>query len=134
MVDLHYYQTHTPKRGDIVIFQQSQQPGLYMVKRVIAVGGETVDIERDKVAVDDDPVDEPYILIDAHYPDPKPHFHLKVPPGKLFVMGDNRHISFDSRFDQFGLPDVSGVRGKVVYVMPGFGSSRKWKTAQLASQ
>lgn len=125
MVDTRYYRSHSLQRGDIIVFEHPHEPGLYMLKRVIAVGGETVDINADRVAVNGNPLDEPYAFIDQKYPDPKPHFHLTVPPGKIFVLGDNRHISLDSRFDQFGLPGISSIRGKVLYVMPGFDLRKK---------
>lgn len=125
MVDTRYYQNHSLQRGDIIIFEHPHEPGLYMVKRVIALGGETVDIDADRVAVNGNPLTEPYAFIDQKYPDPKPHFHLTVPTGKIFVLGDNRHVSLDSRFDQLGLPGISSLRGKVLYVMPGFDLRKK---------
>ena len=125
MVDLRYYRLRTPKGGDVIVFSQPSVPGLYLVKRVIAVGGQTVDIEDDRVSVDEVPLAEPYMLLDQKYPDPMPHFHEKVPPGKLFVLGDDRHISFDSRFPNFGLVDMSAVRGKVIYVLPKVGQRVK---------
>lgn len=118
MVDLRYYRLHTPERGDVIVFSQPSAPGLYLVKRVIAVGGQTIDIENDKVSIDEVPLAEPYVLLDHKNPDPMPYFHEKVPPGKLFVLGDDRHISFDSRFPKFGLVDMAAVRGKVIYVLP----------------
>jgi signal peptidase I len=120
MVDLHYYRRHAPERGDLIVFSQPRERGPFLIKRVIAVGGQTIEIDNDRVFVDDYPLDEPYLFIDRHYPDPKPHFQEKVPPGKLFVLGDNRRLSFDSRFSQFGFVDERWVRGKVMYVMPTF--------------
>jgi len=126
MVDLRYYQTRTPERGDIIVFQHPHEPGLYLIKRVIALGGQMIDIDHDKVSVDDDAVEEPYLFIDKKYPDPMPRLHEKIPPGKLFVLGDDRHISFDSRFPKFGLVDRADVRGRVIYVMPTVRKSLNW--------
>lgn len=118
IVDLRSYRRHAPERGDVIIFSQPSVPGLYLVKRVIAFGGETIDIQNDQVSVDEVPLAEPYMFIDKKYPDPMPHFHEKVPPGKLFVLGDDRHISFDSRFPKFGFVDMASVRGKMIYALP----------------
>lgn len=126
IVDLRYYRLHTPQRGDVIVFSQPSEPGLYLVKRVVAFGGETIDIQNDQFSVDEVPLAEPYVLLDQKYPDPMPHFHEKVPPGKLFVLGDDRHISFDSRFPKFGLVDMTAVRGKVVYSMPTLRKRFKW--------
>jgi signal peptidase I len=126
IVDLRCYRQHTPERGDVIIFSQPSEPELYLVKRVVAFGGETIDIQNDQVSVDEVPLDEPYVFVDKKYSDAVPHFHEKVPPGKLFVLGDDRRISLDSRFPTFGLVDVAAVRGKVVYSMPALRKRFKW--------
>ena len=108
-------------QGDIVTFTDPQSPGRVLIKRVIAVGGQTVDINNEDglVYVDGVALDEPYTnglpsyrlensIANVTYP-------YTVPEGELWVMGDNRTNSQDSRF--FGSIDVSSVtgRGALIY-------------------
>ena len=115
------------KQGDIVVmtvpYFEEDGP---IVKRVIATEGQTVDIDFDsgEVRVDDALLDEPYIFeptaesfqefgMGLSYP-------LTVPEGCVFVMGDNRNHSSDSRFAPVGCVDRSCVLGKVLFlVIPG---------------
>jgi len=119
---------YEPKQGDIVVFHQTgnvyNEP---IVKRVIAVGGETVDIDFDTWTVtvtDKDGVtcviDEPYIYLD-NYPTPnQQQYPLYVPEGHLFVMGDNRNHSADSRILEIGLVDERRVLGRVILRLTPF--------------
>ncbi len=105
-----------PKRGDIIVFKFPQDPSVDYIKRVIAVGGETVEIKNKKVFINGK------LLANDHgqFTDPeiKPAIEgprdnygpVTVPDGKLFVMGDNRDNSFDGRF--WGFVDLDAVRGK----------------------
>lgn len=107
-----------PKRGDIVVFKYPQNTSLDYIKRVIAVGGETVEIKDKKVFINGKPLakaddygqfkEERIIPASAG---PRDNFGpVTVPEGKLFVMGDNRDNSYDSRF--WGFVDLEAVRGK----------------------
>ncbi|BFV57123.1 signal peptidase I [Kitasatospora sp. CMC57] len=83
-------------RGDIVVFQDPLWGNAPLVKRVVAVGGDTVvccDAQH-RLAVNDHPVDEPYL---AKQQLNDKLFSTVVPPGRLFLMGDNRDASLDSR-------------------------------------
>ena len=86
--------------GDIVTFQDPEIPGRVLIKRVIAVGGQTVDLVDGKVVVDGVALDEPYTQGKASEP--------------LWVMGDNRTNSQDSRY--FGAIKESSVTGHAVLV------------------
>lgn len=116
------------RQGDIVVLSTppfSERDEL-IVKRVIAVGGQSVDIDFDAgiVYVDGQALDESYIfeptyLSYAEYGKAL-DYPLTVPQGSLFVMGDNRNHSEDSRYADVGCVDESAVLGKVLIVaLPG---------------
>ena len=118
---------YTPKNGDIVVISRNAENSVEgeitgqgpIIKRVIAVGGQTVDIDFDKaiVYVDGKELKEDYISTptttkaDVNFP-------LYVPEGYIFVLGDNRQDSLDSRFSQIGedgLVDTRYVLGHAVF-------------------
>jgi signal peptidase I len=105
-----------PKRGDIIVFQYPNDPSLDYIKRVIAVGGETVESRDKKIFINGKPLADDHgqfkdSTIHPPSEDPRDNFGpVTVPEGKLFVMGDNRDNSYDSRF--WGFVDLAAVRGK----------------------
>lgn len=111
-----------PKYGDIVVCCQPNTMEKTLIKRVIATEGQVVDIDFDKgvVYVDGKALDEPYTA------DPTTlyegvNFPQIVPEGHIFVMGDNRLHSTDSRSDLVGFIDEDYIMGKVLFRMaPSF--------------
>lgn len=121
---------YTPEKGDIVVLRKE---GFYgdqpIVKRIIATGGDTIDIHpvTGDVLVNGEVLDEPYIaekintlnqMSDMDYPQ-------TVPSGCVFVMGDNRNYSTDSRDSRLGMVDERYILGHVlavVYPFDEFGS------------
>ena len=107
--------------GDIVIVGQAFSDQETIVKRVVATAGQTVDIdfETGSVYVDGTELDEPYIR-ERTYPPEGLTFPLTVPEGSIFVMGDNRNNSNDSRDYRLGTVDTRYVIGKAVFLaFPG---------------
>ncbi len=110
------------ERGDIVVVTQPWVRNVPIIKRVIAVGGDTVDIDfyTHEVFVNGELLDEPYIAepTELRY---DVDFPLTVDEGKLFVMGDNRNDSVDSRSSAIGLIDERYVLGRaLVRLLPSF--------------
>lgn len=109
-----------PQYGDIVVFKFPEEPGKDFIKRVIAVGGDTVLIRNKKVYVNGKPVNyEQAQYTDPHvFPrssQPRDNFGpASVPQNKLFVMGDNRDQSYDSRY--WGVVGLSAVKGKAFII------------------
>ena len=125
---------YTPEQGDIVIFRTSyyDEP---LIKRVIATGGQTVDIDFQSgdVFVDGIRLEEDYIReptrISNGFAGP-----ITVPEGMLFVMGDNRNKSNDSRLPAIGFIDERAVQGKAFFILlPGKDSSGKRDWSRLGS-
>lgn len=118
---------YTPKQGDIVVLNKTSvllptwTAPQAIVKRVIATGGQTVDIDytTGTVYVDGVPLDEPYIKEEMYRP-PDPlmqQTHWEVPDDSIFVMGDNRNGSTDSRSALLGTIHEDYVLGKVVLAL-----------------
>ena len=120
---------YTPERGDIIVFHQTgNDPGDLnepVVKRVIATEGEWIDIEVGSkgliVTIYDSNKENPQVLQEdyANYFKGVGYYNytgypVQVPEGSIFVMGDNRGNSLDSRSDSIGFVDVRRVLGKVV--------------------
>ena len=111
--DFYIYKGEDPKRGDVVIFEYPNDPSVDYIKRVIGVPGDTIEGVNKQLYVNGEAVREPYIqFIDADSIRPiRDNFgEVTVPPGKYFMMGDNRDNSEDSRF--WGFVDRSAMRAK----------------------
>ena len=109
---------YTPKNGDVVVLQTDSYGPDPLVKRVIATGGQTVDIDFEAgiVYVDGVALDEPYIAeptaVREDFEGP-----VEVPEGCLFLMGDNRNRSTDSRTESIGMVDTRCVIGRAVMIV-----------------
>lgn len=102
-------------RGDIVIVRR--ESGEPLIKRVIATEGETIEIdfETGEVKVDQQVLDEPYIKEPIlHSGEGQQDYPLTIPEGYLFVMGDNRNDSLDSRYQEVGLISEEDIFGEVL--------------------
>ena len=111
------------ERGDIVVITQPNSLNEPLIKRVIAVGGDTLDIDfiTGEVFVNGERLDEPYIA-EATRRGFDTAFPLTVPEGQLFLLGDNRNGSSDSRDPRIGLVDERYVIGHVLGVIFPFTS------------
>ena len=111
-----------PKQGDIVVISKADyDDGKPIVKRVIATEGQTVDIDFIKgiVYVDDVALEENYI-IEPTMTNGGTEYPIEVEAGHIFVMGDNRNNSRDSRFPEIGQIDEREILGKAVFLLvPG---------------
>lgn len=113
---------YEPAQGDVVVIHTGRYffSRDYIVKRVVATQGQTVtiDYDLDAVSVDGNLLSEPYLNYeegDSMLPrDDKAVVHYTVPEGCIFVMGDNRNHSADSRSDKYGMIDTEKVIGCVV--------------------
>ena len=110
------YKFRQPERGDVVVFKSPGNPDIEYIKRVIGLPGDTVLLSNSEVYVNGNKLDEPYISaktdpIEGGYA--KENVPIILPPGYLWVMGDNRPRSSDSR--EFGPIPEASVIGQVFY-------------------
>lgn len=107
-----------PKRGDIIVFISPEDPKKDFVKRLIAVGGETIEIKDGKLYVDGKSVEDPAILKAFYYYNAgdfgSEGQHVIVPADSYYVLGDNSASSRDSRY--WGFVPKKNVLGKVVFI------------------
>ncbi len=101
-----------PDRGDVVVFRYAREPWRDFVKRVIGVAGDQVSISGGRVYVNDQPLEESYLTV-ATLGEYGP---ITVEPGTVFVLGDNRNFSKDSRDGSVGLVSQDSIRGKAWFV------------------
>ncbi|MCL2367058.1 MAG: signal peptidase I [Oscillospiraceae bacterium] len=131
---------YTPDNGDIVVFLSPSAAfeGKPLVKRVIAVAGQSIDInfETGDVYVNGEVMYEPYIRERTSYNRHRFHGPVMVPEGHVFVMGDNRNSSTDSRDPLVGMVDMRYILGRVhLIAIPGEDgiNPRSWGRIGLVS-
>ncbi|MBQ8058175.1 MAG: signal peptidase I [Ruminococcus sp.] len=108
---------YTPNNGDVVVISHGEEYDQPLIKRVIAIEGQTLDIdfENNKIFVNGELVDEPYIQGETIKRDAE--IPSVIPEGKVFVLGDNREVSLDSRSHEVGLIDEESIIGKAQLVI-----------------
>jgi signal peptidase I len=112
VVDHLALETHAPYRGEVIIFRHPQNsvPEDPLLKRIIGLPGETVEIKNGHVYINEKILDEPYLKVTMK-PETLGPFH--VPQGEYFVMGDNRNNSYDSRYWQNPYVPAKNILGRV---------------------
>jgi signal peptidase I len=109
-----------PRRGDVIVFDYPPDPSQQFIKRCIGTPGDTVEIRHKQVLVNGRALVEPYVMhVDPREepagPSPRDNFGpFVVPPGKYFMMGDNRDNSADSRY--WGYVDKSLMHGPAMFL------------------
>ncbi|KHM52080.1 MAG: signal peptidase I [Anaerovibrio sp.] len=121
VVNKFIYKMRAPERGEILIFQYPRDKSRDFIKRVIAVPGDTIEIKDHNVYVNGELQNEDYILAKSRMDYPK----TTIPEGHVFVMGDNRNNSEDSRFPDVGFVPYELLKGKAMLV---FWPLSAWKT------
>jgi signal peptidase I len=124
------YKFKNPVRGDIIVFLYPEDPRKVFIKRVIATEGEEIRIKDKQVFINGKAIDDPWGVYGERrglfIPGPlrpRDNYGPKVvPPNSLFVLGDNRDNSQDSRY--WGFVDLSAVKGKALYIYWAKNSSR----------
>jgi len=119
-----------PKTGDVIVFQFPQDPSKDFIKRCIATGGETLEIDDKQLSLDGKRLQEPYAIHTD--PNVKPAGYenrdnfgpITVERGKLFMMGDNRDNSNDSRY--WGTLDMDLVKGRAMFLYWSWDGDKNW--------
>ncbi len=116
--DHYWIHFHGPSRGDVVVFRYPKDESKDFIKRVIGVPGDHISVRKKIVYVNGKALKEPYIQylqpFETDQPDRDSMDEVVVPPGKYFVMGDNRDDSYDSRF--WGFVNQNKILGKAVLI------------------
>lgn len=121
---------HRPRPGEIIVFQYPADPSQDYIKRCVAVGGQTVEVLHKDLYVDGVKQVEPYVKHSSWSEDPPgytPRDNVSpptVPPGELFMMGDNRDDSNDSRF--WGTVPERLVRGRALFIYFSTAGNEWW--------
>lgn len=119
LVNKFIYRMREPRRGEIIVFRYPRQPDRDFIKRVMALAGDTIEVRQGKVYVNGQLVPEAATA----QPDAKDYPAKTVPPDSVWVMGDNRNSSEDSRF--FGEVPLGNIKGLAFL--------RFWPPTQIAS-
>ncbi|HEV8439810.1 MAG TPA: signal peptidase I [Methylomirabilota bacterium] len=129
--DIHLPGFRVPARGDIIVFKYPNDESRDFIKRIVAVGGDTVQVRDNRVWLNGKVQDEPYVREGSFHTTPSTHCGylyacepLNVPAGSYFVMGDNRDNSQDSRY--WGFVRREKIRGKAFLIYWSWNGESHW--------
>lgn len=111
---------YRPNQGDIIVMDESLEIGDSIVKRIVATEGQSVNIDSEsgEITVDGVVFDTPIpSSTDNIVKNSTLEYPVVVPAGHVFVMGDNRAYSFDSRFAKVGFVDMRNIIGKALFII-----------------
>jgi len=119
IADMRIYESEKPKRGDIIIFEFPKDPSKDFIKRVIGVEDEKVEVINHKIYINEKLLDDLWGYFEdggsvKGFPVLEKFGPILVPKDSLFVLGDNRNNSQDSRF--LGFVNIEKVKGKALYL------------------
>ena len=111
------------ERGEVIVFVPPEQSQLKddLIKRLIGLPGDTIEIKDGTLYINTEPQEEPYLAESIQYE----FGPVKVPEGKIFVLGDNRNRSFDSH--EWGFADLDSVKGKALITYWPLDRLKYWK-------
>jgi len=116
-----------PERGDVLVFVYPEDPSKDFIKRVIGVEGDQVEVRAKKVYINNQPIEDPH----AHFEENDGRVYVRddfgpvrVPANHIFVMGDNRDKSYDSRF--WGFVSIDAVKGKAFVIYWSWDGTDRW--------
>ncbi|WP_459195392.1 signal peptidase I [Wukongibacter baidiensis] len=111
LVNKMAYSFNSPKREDVIVFKLNKHNSKYIIKRVIGLENETVEIVSSKIYINDNKIDEPYATEVSN-----DNFYRRfIPKNHFFVLGDNRKISIDSRYEEIGFINKENIIGKIIF-------------------
>lgn len=114
LADATYYRSRAPSRGDVAVYLHPKQSHLYYIKRIVAVEGDRIAIKGGRAVVNGMMVEEPYVDAGAAEGRFANIPEVRVPPGHVYVLGDNRSKSVDSRDTvAHGAVPVANLIGRV---------------------
>ena len=119
-----------PERGDIIVFKYPEDPSRDFIKRVIAVEGDVIESTNKVISVNGNTVNEPYSqhtdsALKPRGNEPRDNFGpFIVPKEKVFMMGDNRDQSYDSRY--WGYVDMKEIRGEALVIYWSWDGKKHW--------
>jgi signal peptidase I len=127
----HYLlQYREPQRGDVIVFVFPEDRSKDFIKRVIGVSGDVVEIKGKKVFVNNQPIEDSHAYFEGDGPQGM-GFQIRddygpkrVPENHIFVMGDNRDRSYDSRF--WGFVDLQDIKGKAFMIYWSWDGTDRW--------
>jgi signal peptidase I len=119
-----------PHPGDVIVFDFPPDPSKQFIKRCVATGGQTLEVRHKEVWVDGVKRAEPFVKHVSPTEEPEGYTNrdnyrpATVPPGQLFMMGDNRDNSYDSRF--WGTVDMDMVKGHAMFIYFSTSGDQWW--------
>jgi signal peptidase I len=112
LVDKVTYRFRSPERGEIIVFSYPKDPRRKFIKRVIGIPGDVIEIRNRTLYINGSPIEEAYIRGPMY----QPFGPITVPEGTVWVLGDNRNNSEDSRFPDVGPVPLKNIVGRALFV------------------